>query len=338
MIALLEPDCTLIQRANVLDQIAATGLRPQFERIGDHDQIAIPGARPELGEELARMPGVRSVAPQEVPHALVARATSGPRSGSEVRVSGVTFGGRRVPIIAGPCAVEDEAQIHRAARDVAASGAALLRGGAFKPRTSPYSFQGLGVEGLRLLEEAGRQQGIPVVTEVVSAEDVDVVARHADVLQIGSRNMQNFALLRAAGQCDRPVLLKRGLMSTISETLLAAEYLLAAGNPDVLICERGIRSFDPATRNTFDVAAIPLLKQETHLPILADPSHAAGRRDLVPSLALAAVAAGADGILVEVHPDPTRALSDGPQSLTPDGFDAMMTALGPVAKAVGRSL
>ena len=241
-------------------------------------------------------------------------------------------------MIAGPCAVEDRDTLLAVARRVAAAGAVMLRGGAFKPRTSPYSFQGLGREGLELLAEAREATGLPVVTEVVAPEDVELVAEHADMLQVGARNMQNFRLLSAVGERAHPVLLKRGMMATVEELLLAAEYVLAAGNPRVVLCERGIRTFERATRNTLDVCAVPLLRAETHLPVIVDPSHAAGRRDLVPALARAAVAAGADGLIVEVHTEPDQALSDGPQSLTPAGFDRLMREVGGLAAAMGRSL
>jgi 3-deoxy-7-phosphoheptulonate synthase len=229
-------------------------------------------------------------------------------------------------------------QLSTVADSVAAAGARILRGGAFKPRTSPYSFQGLGEEGLQLLGAARDQSGLPVVTEVVAPEDVALVATHADMLQIGARNMQNFRLLSEAGAQPKPVLLKRGISSTIEELLMAAEYIASAGNTRVVLCERGIRTFETATRNTFDVSAVPVLKQRTHLPVIVDPSHAAGDRSLVPSLAAAGIAAGADGVIVEVHNDPDAALSDGPQSLTLPGFTTMMGLLKGVADAVGRSI
>jgi 3-deoxy-7-phosphoheptulonate synthase len=255
-----------------------------------------------------------------------------------VPIGPVVLGGREVVVMAGPCAVESEEQVFATARAVAAAGASILRGGAFKPRTSPYSFQGLGQEGLELLAAAGRAHGLSVVTEVVAPEDVALVARHADVLQVGARNMQNFRLLEALGEAGRPVLLKRGLVATLEELLLAAEYVLAAGNPDVILCERGIRTFARETRNTLDLASIPLLKERSHLPVIVDPSHGTGLRALVPPLARAALAAGADGLIVEVHPDPDRALSDGPQSLTFAAFARLMEELRPLADALGRAL
>ncbi len=251
-----------------------------------------------------------------------------------VDVGGVRIGGNEVVIIAGPCSVESREQLLSTARAVKASGAHLLRGGAYKPRTSPYDFQGLGEEGLRLLSEARAETGLPIVTEVMSTEDVDLIAEHADMLQIGARNMQNFALLRRVAVAHRPILLKRGPSASIREWLLAAEYLVAGGNPNVVLCERGIRTFEPEVRNTFDVAAIALARELSHLPVIADPSHATGRRDLIIPLSRAAVALGADGIMVEVHPCPELALSDGPQSLDFEGFRALMRSLAEPGRAV----
>jgi 3-deoxy-7-phosphoheptulonate synthase len=245
-----------------------------------------------------------------------------------VEVAGVRIGGDDLVLIAGPCAVESWDQIIETARAVRDAGGSILRGGCFKPRTSPYSFQGLGFEGLEMLAEAGKTFGLPVVTEVISPEDVEAVAEKADILQIGTRNMQNFSLLQAAGRTHRPVLLKRGMSSSLDELLQAAEYILAEGNQQVMLCERGIRTFETSTRNTLDLSAVPVLKGRTHLPIMVDPSHAAGARDLVPPLALAAQAIGADGIMVEIHPDPETALSDGPQSLRFDQYQALAAALG----------
>ena len=250
----------------------------------------------------------------------------------------VTFGGARVPVVAGPCAVESWEQLEAVARAARAAGARLLRGGAFKPRSSPYTFQGLGEEGLKLLARARELTGLPVVTEVMSPDAVGLVAEYADCLQIGARNMQNYDLLRAVGRASKPVLLKRALSGTIEELLMSAEYVLAAGNPEVILCERGIRTFERATRNTLDLSAVPVLKELTHLPVLVDPSHGTGKRSLVPAMALAAIAAGADGLLLEVHPDPARARSDGPQSLTPADLEALLPRLAAVASAVGREL
>jgi 3-deoxy-7-phosphoheptulonate synthase len=265
-------------------------------------------------------------------HPSAARATR------PVRVSdSVTIGGAAITVIAGPCSVESAEMIANVARRVKRLGAVMLRGGAFKPRTSPYSFSGLGTSALGFLEAARAESALPVVTEVMDTRQVELVARTADMLQIGARNMQNFSLLEEVGRCGRPVLLKRGLSATVTELLLAAEHVMAAGNSDIVLCERGIRTFETSTRTTLDVSAIPVLKDETHLPVIVDPSHAGGRARLVIPLALASIAAGADGIMVEVHPDPGAALSDGDQSLTLEMFAELMRAAAPVARAVGRT-
>jgi 3-deoxy-7-phosphoheptulonate synthase len=252
--------------------------------------------------------------------------------------NGATFGGDVLAICAGPCSVESREQIDATAKAVAALGANVLRGGAYKPRTSPYAFQGLGKGGLQLLREAADRHGLGVVTEVLDPRDVETVAAHADMLQIGARSMQNFSLLREAGETGRPVLLKRGLSATVEEWLMAAEYVLVTGNDQVVLCERGVRSFDAATRNVLDLAVVPLLRSLTHLPVIVDPSHGTGVARLVTPMALAAVAAGADGLLVEVHPDPATAASDGPQSLTFEQFEALMEKLPGIARAIGRQL
>ncbi len=252
--------------------------------------------------------------------------------------SGATFGGDEIAICAGPCGVESSEQLELAARGVAAAGANVLRGGAYKPRTSPYSFQGLGEEGLKMLRHAGDRHGLGVVTEVLDPRDVEKVANYADMLQIGTRNMQNFALLREVGACRVPVLLKRGLSATVQEWLLAAEYLLLGGNENVVLCERGVRSFDVATRNLLDIAVVPLLEEMTHLPVIVDPSHAIGVARLVPPIAIASIAAGAHGLLIEVHPDPPNALSDGAQSLDCDQFAELMLRLALIAEFAGRRL
>src|SRR5271166_4248747 len=258
--------------------------------------------------------------------------------GSRIKVGNMEIGGKRIAVIAGPCAVESEAQVEAAAAAVKRSGATLLRGGAFKPRTSPYSFQGMEDAGLVLLENAGRHVGLPVVTEIMDPHDIDLVAEHADMLQVGARNAQNFSLLRRLGKVKKPVLLKRGMSTRLEEFLMAAEYILSEGNPNVVLCERGIRTFETATRNTLDLNAVPLLKEWTHLPVLVDPSHGTGIWSLVTPMALASIAAGADGLLIEVHPDPAVALSDGPQQLRPDHCAELVAAVKPVAEAVGRTM
>jgi 3-deoxy-7-phosphoheptulonate synthase len=293
------------------------------------------GEQHQLGH-LEAVAGVDRVMPVLRSFKLAAREVR--PEGSRVKVGGVEIGGRRIAVIAGPCAVESEAQVEAAAAAVKAAGATLLRGGAFKPRTSPYSFQGMEDAGLKLLENAGRHVRLPVVTEIMDPHDIDLVAEHADMLQVGARNAQNFSLLRRLGKVKKPVLLKRGMSTRLEEFLMAAEYILSAGNPNVVLCERGIRTFETATRNTLDLTAVPLLKQWTHLPVVVDPSHGTGIWSLVMPMALAAVAAGADGLLIEVHPTPETALSDGPQQLRPERFAELMTALRAVAEAVGRTL
>ncbi len=255
-----------------------------------------------------------------------------------IEINGVKIGGNEIVVMAGPCAIESLEQLSETARIVKSGGATILRGGAFKPRTSPYSFQGLKEEGLDLLGKVKAITGLPVVTEVMDTRQVEAVAGYADILQIGSRNMQNFPLLEEAGNCNVPILLKRGMMATLDEYLHAAEYILARGNSSVILCERGIRTFEPSTRYTLDLNAIPVLKQRTHLPVIVDPSHGTGYRDLVPTMSKAAVAAGADGLLLEVHYHPEHALCDGPQSLFPEDFMKMMDDLRKVAEAVGRSI
>ncbi len=258
--------------------------------------------------------------------------------GTIVSVQGLEIGGHGIVVMAGPCAVESEEQILTTAHAVQAAGAHILRGGAFKPRTSPYNFRGLKEEGLTLLAEARKQTRLPVVSEVMDARHLEAVAAYVDILQIGSRNMQNFTLLDEVGLCRKPVLLKRGMSATIEEFLYAAEYILSKGNANVMLCERGIRTFEPSTRNTLDLNAVPMLKRRSHLPVIVDPSHGTGHAWMVPALARAAVAVGADGLLVEVHADPSHALSDGSQSLDPPSFRSMMDALEPVARAVGRTI
>ena len=286
---------------------------------------------------IAGLPGVLEIIPVTKPYKQVSRewraADTIVEVGNEVR-----FGGSEVPIIAGPCAVESEEQILGIAHQLKGMGASLLRGGAFKPRTSPYSWQGLGEEGLKLLAQAREATGLAVVTEALDPDGVDLVAEYADVIQIGARNMQNYPLLRRAGRCGKPVLLKRGMSATLDELLLAAEYLLAEGNDDVILCERGVRSFDSHTRNLFDLTAVPVVQSLSHLPMIADPSHGTGIRDKVIPMARASIAAGADGLMVEVHPNPPTALSDGAQSLYPNQFSELMKQIRVIANAIGRSV
>ena len=337
MIVVLDSKCTLKEKAAVVRFVEQGGGRILVTVVGEETHIGLIDAEAQaLAETISEMAGVSELLPVAPPYPHVSREHQ-PES-TEVRVGNVVIGNSELVVIAGPCSVESADQLSAVASSVVSSGARILRGGAFKPRSSPYSFQGLGEQGLVLLAEMGTATGLPVVTEVVAPEDVGLVGEYADMLQIGARNMQNFRLLSAAGEQERPVLLKRGIASTIEELLLAAEYVVSAGNPRVVLCERGIRTFETTTRNTLDISAVPVLKQRTHLPVIVDPSHAAGDRSLVPDLAKAAVAAGADGVIVEVHNDPEMALSDGPQSLTLDGFGEMMTQLRAIATAVGRHI
>ena len=284
---------------------------------------------------LEGLPGVLEIIHVTQPYKQVSREWKS--ENTVVRLpGGLTIGGDEVVVMAGPCSVESEAQILASARAVREAGAAVLRGGAFKPRTSPYAFQGLGEKGLELLAKAREETGLAVVTEVMEPEAVELTARYADILQVGARNMQNYPLLKRVGRVKKPVLLKRGIAATITELLLAAEYILAEGNPDVILCERGVRSFDQATRFLFDLTAIPLVHKLSHLPIIGDPSHGTGLRDKVLPMARAAVAAGADGLLIEVHPDPARALSDGAQSLAPEQFAELMKQTRAIAEVIGR--
>ncbi len=288
-------------------------------------------------QSLELLPGVEHVVPIMKPYKLASREVQ--TQSSEIEIApGIVIGGNEFMVIAGPCSVEGKEQICSTAELVKASGARLLRGGAFKPRTSPYSFQGMEEEGLKLLAEARELTGLPIVTEVVNPRDVELVARYADVLQVGARNTQNFALLKMLGQLDKPILLKRGMATTVQEFLMSAEYILSEGNRKVILCERGIRTFETATRNTLDISAVPVLKSLTHLPVLIDPSHATGHAHLVAPMCYAAAAAGADGIIVEVHPCPEEAASDGPQSLRPEDFSAMMTKLKRFVEAAERSM
>jgi 3-deoxy-7-phosphoheptulonate synthase len=291
---------------------------------------------PELQSELELLPGVVQVLRVSKPYKLAGREF---RPGdTHITIRDVTIGGNEMVVMAGPCSVESEEQLLSTARMAKEAGARILRGGAFKPRSSPYSFRGMGVEGLKLLDAARAETGLPVVTEVMTAEDVEVVAEYADILQVGARNVQNFILLDEVGKTRKPALLKRGFATTYEEWLLSAEYIMAGGNSEVILCERGIRTFEEYTRNTLDLAAIPVIKRLSHLPIIADPSHGTGRWHLVPSMALAAVAAGCHGLMIEVHPNPDKALSDGPQSLTFENFQNLMHNIRAVATALGREV
>jgi 3-deoxy-7-phosphoheptulonate synthase len=337
MIIVLKQGASRAEADEILDQIAALGLKPLY--MPGEEKIVL-GA---LGDErklsalnLESLSSVERVVPILKPYKLANREFK--REPSVVQVGEVAIGGPELVVMAGPCSVESEAQLLATARAVRAAGATILRGGAFKPRTSPYAFQGLEEEGLKLLALARRETGLPVVTEVMSEAEVDLVGEYADMYQIGARNMQNFRLLKAVGQTRRPVLLKRGPAASLAELLMAAEYIMSEGNLHVVLCERGIKSLFNDTRNTFDLSIVPLLHQETHLPVIADPSHGTGVRRIVPAMALAAVASGADGLIIEVHPEPDHAWSDGFQQLDFAEFTDLMSRVRAVAQAVGRPL
>jgi len=337
MIIVLKPDAPSDSADRLLHRISSAGLQPLHMPGSERVVLGALGDERILAElALDSDPAVESVKPILAPYKLVSRELH-PHD-TVVDVGGVSVGGEKLVVIAGPCAVEDRDQLFESAQAAKKAGATLLRAGAYKPRTSPYGFSGHGPAGLAILREVGDELGMPVVTEVMDTADLETVAAQADALQIGARNMQNFALLRAVGQTSRPVVLKRGLSATIQEWLLAAEYLLSAGNDQVILCERGIRTFETATRNTLDLNAVPYVKARTHLPVVVDPSHGTGIRDLVPAMAMAGVAAGADGLMIEVHRDPAKALSDGAQSLYPEQFAEFMGRLKPLAAAVGRTL
>jgi 3-deoxy-7-phosphoheptulonate synthase len=337
MIIVLKPEASADTARELMEKIEAKGLKPLHMPGAERVVLGALGDERLLAElALDSHPMVESLKPILAPYKLVSREMH-PHD-TIVRFGRNAIGGRGFTIIAGPCAVETREQMLNTATFAKKAGAHGLRAGAYKPRTSPYAFQGHGVDGLKILREVGDDLDLPVVTEVMETADVGVVAEYADALQIGARNMQNFSLLKAVGKCGKPVLLKRGMSAKVEELLLAAEYLLAAGNEQVMLCERGIRTFETATRNTLDLNAIPYIKQKTHLPVLVDPSHGTGVRDFVIPMALAAAACGADGILVEMHENPAVALSDGAQSLYPEGFQQLMTAIAPIVAAVGREL
>ncbi|MBI4541065.1 MAG: 3-deoxy-7-phosphoheptulonate synthase [Gemmatimonadetes bacterium] len=337
MIIVTRKDVTDAEIDHIRERVEALGLRTHVSRGESRTIIGCIGDEGPLESlPLLAIPGVEQVLPVLKPYKLASREFAA--APTRVVIGDHALGGDEIFVIAGPCSVESAEMLRTTAQAVKDSGARALRGGAFKPRTSPYSFRGLGTRGLELLAEVRGDLGLPIVTEVMDTRQVELVAGYADVLQVGARNMQNFALLSEVGRVHRAVVLKRGMSSTITDLLLAAEYIMHQGNTNVILCERGIRTFETATRNTFDLAAIPVLKKETHLPVIADPSHAGGRRDLVAPLAFAAIAAGADGLLVEVHPDPESALSDGDQSLTFDEFAVMMRRLAAFAEAAGRKL
>lgn len=338
MIIVMKHTATPKEIEHVCDKVKELGLTPQVSRGVERTIIGVIGEEEKLiVKPMEAFPGVENVMAILKPYKLATRDFK-PENTEFDMPNGVKVGGKKIVVMAGPCSVEGEEMLIKTARAVKKAGATFLRGGAFKPRTSPYAFQGLGEEGLKYLRTAADETGLLVVTEVMDTRSVDLVARYSDMLQIGARNMQNFDLLKECGMSKKPVLLKRGLSATVQELLLSAEYLLSKGNFKVMLCERGIRTYETATRNTIDINAIPVVKRETHLPILVDPSHGTGKREYVLPIAKAAVAAGCDAIMVEVHPNPEEAKSDGPQSLLFHQFENLMTELRAVAQAVGRDL
>ena len=339
MIIVMKKGATLDELDKVNNRIKNLGYKPHVIH-GDTRNI-VGAVGDERGKAILQsiesMPGVESVVPILKPYKLASLEMRGETSVIEI-APGLSIGGESLVVMAGPCSVESEEQIIESALAVKAAGATILRGGAFKPRTSPYSFQGMEEEGLKLLAKARNETGLPIVTEVVNPRDVELVARYSDIMQVGARNMQNFALLKMLGQLDKPILLKRGMSATIQEFLMSAEYILSEGNQKVILCERGIRTFETATRNTLDISAVPVLKEQTHLPVIIYPSHATGHASLVPSMSYAAVAAGCDGLIIEVHPHPELATSDGPQSLCPEDFTRMMSKLREFAAVAGKKI
>jgi 3-deoxy-7-phosphoheptulonate synthase len=337
VLVVMRKDATGEQIRGVVAAIEARGYKAHPVPGTERTAIGITGNRSaEDAAALESLPGVLEVIPVSHAYKLVSREVKA--ESTVVNIGGVPVGGSGLILVAGPCAVESREQTLTVARAVKKAGAHLLRGGAFKPRTSPYSFQGLGEEGLKILAEAREVSGLPVVTEAVDSEGVDLVERYADAIQIGARNMQNFSLLKRAGRARKPVILKRGMSATLEEFLMSAEYILSEGNYQVVLCERGVRTFSDFSRNTLDLSVVPAVKDISHLPILVDPSHGTGRRDKVSPLSRAAVAVGADGLMVEVHHDPNRALSDGPQSITPQMFEALVQELRQIAPVIGRGL
>jgi 3-deoxy-7-phosphoheptulonate synthase len=337
MIIVLRPDATKKQIDHIIEKVKKLGLKSMVSRGVERTIIGVIGEEDILRvQPLEAYPGVEKVMPILKPYKLVSREFK--PEDTIINADGVKIGGRKIVVMAGPCSVENLKSLTAIGKSVKESGALILRGGAFKPRTSPYSFQGLGEEGLKYLYEVKKRTGLKIVTEVMDTRDVGLVERYADILQVGARNMQNFNLLKEVGLSKKPVLLKRGISATVKELLMSAEYVLANGNFNCMLCERGIRTFEDATRFTLDLSAVPVIKNLSHLPVIVDPSHGTGKWNLIPSMSRAAIAAGADGLIVEVHPKPEDAYSDGEQSLLPEKFDVMMKELRPVAKAVGREM
>lgn len=337
MIIVLRPDATEEQQDHIIKKLKGLGLQVHISKGTERTILGAIGDEAILQSvPLEAIPGVEKVHPILKPFKLASREFR--PENTVIEVGETQIGGNRIVVMAGPCAIENKTLLVEIAQEVKRAGATFLRGGAFKPRTSPYAFQGLEEEGLKYLAETRERVGLPVVTEVMDPRDIDMIVKYADILQIGARNMQNFRLLKDVGRCRKPVLLKRGISATIKEWLMSAEYIMAGGNHQVILCERGIRTYETATRNTLDLSAIPVLKQMTHLPVIVDPSHAVGKWDLVAPMAKAAVAAGADGLIIEVHSNPEEALCDGEQSLKPKSFKQLMDELRPIAVAVGRTI
>ncbi|MFO0754802.1 MAG: 3-deoxy-7-phosphoheptulonate synthase, partial [Thermodesulfovibrionales bacterium] len=339
-IIVLKPEASEEALRHLLKKLESRGLKANVSQGTERTIVGVIGDTSKVTENeedaIRAMEGVENVVRIVKPYKLASRDFR--KENSEISVRGTVIGGRKIQVIAGPCAVENRTLMMSIGEKVKEGGATFLRGGAFKPRTSPYTFQGLGEEGLQYLADAREKTGLPIVTEIMDPRDLDVLMKYADIIQIGARNMQNFRLLLEVGSVDKPVLLKRGLSATIKEWLMSAEYIMSKGNLNVLLCERGIRTFETATRNTLDLSAVPLLKQLTHLPVVVDPSHGVGKWDLVAPMAKAAVAAGTDALIIEVHTNPAEAFSDGEQSLKPEFFAALMQELKPVAQAVGREI
>jgi 3-deoxy-7-phosphoheptulonate synthase len=338
MIIVLRPDATDEQVNHIIDKVKKLGLTPHVSKGTERTIIGVIGPEDILRvTPLEVYPGVEKVMPVLAPYKLVSREFQ-PQDSVIDLGRGIKIGDKKIVVMAGPCAIEDENTLYEIATQVKKAGAKVLRGGAFKPRTSPYSFQGMGEDGLKILNKVGNELGLATVTEVMDPREVGLVASYVDILQIGARNMSNFNLLKEVGLAKKPVLLKRGMSSTVKELLMSAEYILSGGNFNTILCERGIRTFEDSTRNTLDISAIPNVKQLSHLPIIVDPSHAAGQWGLVPALSKAAVACGADGLIIEVHSHPEDAKSDGAQSLIPQTFSSLMKELAVIAKAIGREI
>lgn len=338
MIIVLKPEATKKQIAHIEEKIRELGLKPMLSAGKERTIIGVIGEEDKARlQPFEAFPGVESVMPIQKPYKFVSREFK--KENSIIKIApGVEVGGNRIVVMAGPCTVESRERLFNIAQMVKKSGAKVLRGGAFKPRTSPYSFQGLGEKGMKFLYEAKKEAGLPIVTELMDPRDLPLFLKYSDVIQIGARNMQNFELLKEVGKTRKPVLLKRGMANTIKDFLLSAEYIISEGNPNCILCERGIRTFEDATRFTLDISAVPVIKKLSHLPVVIDPSHCSGTWGYVAPLSKAAVAVGADGLIIEVHDDPEKAVCDGPQALKPEKFEILMTELRAIAKAIGRTI